>query len=54
MTREFQTAFPALEKDGLLLSDDVRANSAFDDFCRTRQLAYRQVYNLGAARREQC
>jgi predicted O-methyltransferase YrrM len=54
MTWEFQTAFPALEKSGLMLSDDVRANGAFRDFCRTRDLASRQVYNLGAARREPC
>ena len=51
MTWEFQTAFPALGENGLLLSDDVRANDAFDDFCRMRQISSRQVYNLGAARR---
>ena len=54
MTWEFQTAFPALGDNGLLLSDDVRANDAFDDFCRMRQLSSRQVYNLGAARRQPC
>lgn len=54
MTWEFQTAFPALGETGLLLSDDVRANDAFSDFCRMRNLASRQVYNLGAARREPC
>ncbi len=54
MTWEFQTAFPALGEDGLLLSDDVRANDAFGDFCRERKLSSRQVYNLGATRREPC
>ncbi|HJL69688.1 MAG TPA: class I SAM-dependent methyltransferase [Anaerolineales bacterium] len=54
MTWEFETAFPALRESGLLLSDDVRANGAFSDFCRARQLASLQVYNLGAARREPC
>ena len=54
MTWEFQTALFALEEGGLLLSDDVRANDAFGDFCRERKLSSRQVYNLGAARREPC
>ena len=51
MTWEFETAFPAIGDTGLLLSDDVRANEAFSDFCTTRNLAFQQVYNLGAARR---
>lgn len=54
MTWEFQTAFPALGENGLLLSDDVRANDAFSDFCQARKLASRQVYNLGAAWRKPC
>ncbi len=32
MTFEYQCAFPHIKKGGLLISDDIFANSAFDDF----------------------
>ncbi len=35
---------------GLLVSDDILANTAFSDFCRRESLESRGVYNLGVAR----
>lgn len=49
MTWEFETAWPRLQPGGLLLSDDVLANTSFFDFCRQRDLVHRNVFNLGAA-----
>ena len=54
MTWEFETAYSALGREGLLLSDDVLANDAFSDFCISKGLAFRNVYNLGAARSNTC
>lgn len=50
MTWEFATAFPALGRTGLLLSDDVLANKSFFDFCDQHGLRRANVFNLGAAR----
>ncbi|MFQ6054569.1 MAG: class I SAM-dependent methyltransferase [Methanosarcinales archaeon] len=33
MIWEFRTAWPYIKKSGLLLSDDIKANNAFLDFC---------------------
>lgn len=49
MTWEFETAFPMLGSDGLLLSDDVLANDSFFDFCRGKGLPFAHMHNLGAA-----
>ncbi len=54
MTWEFGVAYSALDKEGLLLSDDVLANDAFSYFCISKGLTFRQVYNLGAARTNIC
>lgn len=51
MTWEFGCALPALGPNGLLVSDDVLANSSFVDFCRHEALAAASVFNLGIARR---
>jgi predicted O-methyltransferase YrrM len=50
MRWEFETAWPRLAPGGLLVSDDVQANTAFSDFCRARSLAYARVFNLGVTR----
>jgi hypothetical protein len=34
MTWEFEQAWPAIRPSGLLLSDDIITNRAFDDFAR--------------------
>jgi hypothetical protein len=34
MLFEFRTAWPALQDEGVLVSDDIRANTSFYDFCR--------------------
>ncbi|MEJ2148325.1 MAG: hypothetical protein P8Z40_02475 [Chloroflexota bacterium] len=34
MTWEFEQAWPAIRPGGLLLSDDIITNRAFDDFAR--------------------
>lgn len=49
MMWEFETAFPALSPQGLLLSGDVLANTSFFEFCQDRRLRFARVYNLGAA-----
>ena len=54
MTWEFEIAYSALDREGLLLSDDVLANDAFSDFCISKGLTFRNVYNLGAARSNIC
>jgi len=54
MTWEFEVAYSALDKGGLLLSDDVLANDSFSDFCISQGLTFRHVYNLGAARSNIC
>lgn len=51
MTREFETAWPKVKPSGLLVSDDVLANSSFFDFCRSQALSFAHVFNLGVARR---
>lgn len=35
MMFEFQTVYPFIKKDGLILSDNVNWNNSFDDFIRT-------------------
>jgi hypothetical protein len=50
MTWEFETAWPKVKTDGLLLSDDVLDNTSFFDFCHQQKLAHLNVFNLGAAR----
>jgi hypothetical protein len=50
MAWEFETAMPRIKPDGLLLSDDVLANTSFFDYCRKTRLQYVHVFNLGAAR----
>ena len=54
MTWEFEVAYSAIDKGGLLLSDDVLANDSFSDFCISKGLTFRHVYNLGAARSNIC
>lgn len=51
MMWEFETAWPSLGDEGLLLSDDLTDNPSFFDFCRQHNLLYARVFNLGAARR---
>ena len=54
MTWEFETAWPKVGPDGLLVSDDVLANTAFFDFCRKASLNCLTVFNLGVGRRSGC
>ena len=44
MTFEYETVWPFIEDGGLLLSDDVKWNNAFRDFCTRHLLDYR-IYN---------
>ena len=50
MTWELETAWPKVGPSGLLVADDVLANTAFFDFGHRAGLAHRHVFNLGAAR----
>lgn len=47
MTWEFETAWPRLRADGLLISDDVSMNAAFDDFCAGHKVRPILVQGLG-------
>lgn len=49
MTWEFQTAWPVIKPGGLLISDDVLDNTSFFDFCRSKEAACLNVFNLGVA-----
>ena len=40
MTFEYETVWPYLKDNGLLLSDDVGANNAFKDFCHRHSADY--------------
>jgi hypothetical protein len=50
MCWEFETAWPKVRPGGLLVSDDVLANTSFFDFCRREGLQHAHVFNLGVAR----
>jgi hypothetical protein len=49
MTFEFETVYPKLAVGGLLLSDDVTWNDAFEDFCRKKSLDYVIYHGIGIA-----
>jgi len=51
MTFEYQTVWPYLRDDGLLLSDDATWNNAFEDFCRDRTSDYRVHRGIGIAKK---
>ena len=50
MMWELETVWPKVKQGGLLVSDDVLANSSFFDFCRKESLISTHVFNLGVAR----
>jgi len=49
MTFEFETAWPYLRHDGLLLSHDADRNNAFEDFCLRHSAHYRVHKSVGIA-----
>ncbi|MBL7924961.1 MAG: class I SAM-dependent methyltransferase [Bacteroidia bacterium] len=49
MKFEFETAAPLLRSGGLLISDDVHKNTAFEEFIRTRQWKALQFNKGGSA-----
>lgn len=49
MTFEYETAWPRLSHNGLLLSHDVEWCSAFADFCSKRSIDYRIHKGIGVA-----
>lgn len=49
MTFEYETVLPYLKTDGLLLSDDVTWNNAFEDFCNKHLLEHRVCGGIGIA-----
>ena len=51
MTFEFNCAWPHLRDGGLLISDDVDRNTAFQDFCGGRDIDHRTVAGIGIALR---
>ena len=38
MMFEYETAYPFIKRGGVIASDDIHWNSAFDDFCKTHDL----------------
>ena len=48
---EYTTAWPHLVDGGLLLSDDIFWNAAFDQFCREKGKRYIHVEGFGAIRK---
>jgi len=51
MTLEYETAWPYLKDDGLLLSHDVDWNNAFKDFCHRHSANWRIHKGIGIARK---
>lgn len=49
MMWEFETVWPKLRANGLLLSDDVLDNRSFFEFCLRKGLQSTSVFNLGVA-----
>jgi methyltransferase family protein len=49
MTFEYETVWPKLAEGGLLMSDDVDRNPAFDDFCRSHGVVGRILSGKGYA-----
>jgi len=47
MTFEYETVWPFIENGGLLLSDDVKWNNAFRDFCTRHSLDYKIHNGIG-------
>ncbi|NDJ53015.1 MAG: class I SAM-dependent methyltransferase [Chloroflexi bacterium] len=51
MTWEFETGWPHIKPGGALLSDDIRANAAWDRFIQQQGLADSKAGAFGAARK---
>lgn len=49
MTFEYETAWPYIKRDGLLLSHEVNWNDAFRDFCQRHSAEYRIHKGVGIA-----
>jgi hypothetical protein len=49
MTFEYETVWPKLSKGGVLASDGVQWNHAFEDFCRSKSTAPHIFGNWGFA-----
>lgn len=47
MRFEYEAIWPNLAKGGLLLSDDVNWNSAFFDFCKSKNLRHKVIVDKG-------
>lgn len=51
MRLEFETAWSHMEKGGILASDDIGWNQAFDDFTRVHQSPFARIGPMGFARK---
>jgi hypothetical protein len=52
MQWEFRTAFPRIRPGGYLWSDDIRANTAWHDFCEERHLDHSDFLSQGVVRKD--
>ena len=50
MTFEFDTVFPYLNKTKYIFSDDINANTAFDEFVSKNNLQLKKFYGFGIAK----
>lgn len=48
MIWEYETAWPYIRSGGLLLSDDIRNNAAFSDFCKGKGIKAIELPHFGA------
>jgi len=51
MTYEYETVWPYLKNDGLLISDDADWNNAFEDFCHRYSADYTIYRHIGIAKK---
>jgi predicted O-methyltransferase YrrM len=50
MTFEFNVVFPFVIKNGLIVSDDITDNGAFDDFCNSKNIKSVRLFKTGVAK----
>jgi len=47
MSFEFNTVFPFMPENGIIVSDDITDNDAFSDFCLEKKCHYLKLFKFG-------